>query len=175
MSIATIDGGSSLDTMKDMQGVEYTRLAIFAGLDTEQLVQLGRYFSEVTLEEGQFVFGQGSPAVAFFILLDGEVLVRYKPYDGPAMAVARIGPGEVFGWSAVLGREVYTSSAEVTRSGCAFSIRPVGLQRLRNAHPETGKMMMERLANSIADRLRNTNSSVLSLLSQGMHCQEVPK
>ena len=147
---------------------EYAGLPIFCGLQPAEVRELSPFLDEVFLREGDVVFEQGEIACCLFILLEGEVTVRYKPYDGPALTVSRIRPGEVFGWSAALGREVYTSSAEVVRAGVAYSIRATNLQNLCERHPRAGGILLERLADSIADSLRNTNSSVLELLNQGI-------
>ena len=49
------------------------------------------------------VFEQGQLSDYLYILTSGKVIIRYKPYDGPPLTVATIGPGGVFGWSAALG------------------------------------------------------------------------
>jgi CRP/FNR family cyclic AMP-dependent transcriptional regulator len=154
--------------MEYMFRQEFANLAIFNGMEASQVRVLSPFLDEVVLRKGEPVFGQGEPASCLYILLEGEVTVRYKPYDGPPLTVARIQVGEVFGWSAALGREVYTSSAEAVRDGLAFRIRAASLQRLCECDPEAGGILLERLADSIAERLRNTNSSVLEILSQGV-------
>ena len=147
---------------------EYSNLAIFQGMDPVQIAALSPYLDEVHLQRGQVIFAQGQGADFLFILLSGEVEVRYKPYDGPALTVARIKPGDVFGWSAALGRDEYTSSAQAVQDGAAYRIRAENLQHLIDADPKAGGIMLERLASVIAERLRNTHSSILDLLSQGI-------
>lgn len=147
---------------------EYSDLAIFNGLMPAQIRALSPYLDEINFHEGEAIFTQGEPAVFLFILLAGEVTVRYKPYDGPAITVARILPGKVFGWSAALGRDAYTSNAEATRDGMAYRIRVAHLQKLCEREPQAGKLLLERFAESIAEGMRNTNASVLQILSQGM-------
>jgi len=147
---------------------EHTDLAIFHGLSPEQIAAFSPYLEEVRLASGQAIFAQGQPASFLYILLWGEVVVRYKPYDGPALTVARILPGDVFGWSSALGREVYTSAAEAVCDGGAYRIQTSNLHHLCDSNPEAGGILLERLASVIAERLRNTHSSILALLSQGV-------
>ena len=90
---------------------DYAQLPIFAGLDGDQISQLSPFLVECSLQKDMVIFEQGPACEYLYILLTGEVAVRYKPYDGPLLAVARIEPGGVFGWSAALGRDVYTSGA----------------------------------------------------------------
>jgi CRP-like cAMP-binding protein len=147
---------------------EYANLAIFHGMDQTQIAALSPYLDEVHFQRGTVIFSQGQAAECLYILLWGEVQVQYKPYDGPVLTVARIMPGDVFGWSAALGRDVYTSSAEASEDGAAYRIRAENLQRLHDRDPKAGGLLLERLASVIAERLRNTHSSILALLNMGL-------
>jgi len=121
-----------------------------------------------TFSKGKKIFEQGQKADFLYILLVGEVSVEYKPYDGPALTVARIFPGGVFGWSAALGRELYTSGATAIEDIEAIQLSNNQLRSICETHPETGAVLLDRLASGIAEKLKNTHSHVLNLLSQGI-------
>lgn len=146
----------------------YTHLSIFEGLDSAQIELLSPYFEEMCLPEGGIIFEQGEVADCLYILLEGEVEVRYKPYDGPPLTVAHITPGGVFGWSAALGRQVYTSGALAWRDCRMVRVRKDSLRRLCECSPQTGGVLLDRLAGVIAERLRNTHATILEMLSQGI-------
>lgn len=147
---------------------DYARLSIFAGLDDNQIRQLTPFMVECQYPKDFVVFEQGQPAENLYILLSGEVLIRYKPYDGPPLKVARIDPGGVFGWSAALRHDVYTSGAITVQDSTAFCMRGSSLPIIREQYPETGQIWLERLASVIAQRLQSTHAQVLGLLTQGM-------
>lgn len=147
---------------------DYTRFPIFAGLDAVQIGQLSPYMVECQFPRDRVIFEQGQPAEHLYILLVGEVAIHYKPYDGPPLTVARIEPGGVFGWSAALRRDVYTSGAIASQACVAFRIRGTNLQVFCQENPETGGILLERLASVIAERLRSTHTQVLGILTQGM-------
>lgn len=147
---------------------EIASLAIFNGLDSSQVSALSPLMEEVSFTAGQVIFEQGHAATYLYILLRGLVQVRYKPYDGPALTVARISPGDVFGWSAALGRDIYTSGARAEVASAAYRLRTDSLHHLCDCDPEAGGILLERLAGVIAERLRNTHSTILDLLSQGI-------
>jgi CRP/FNR family transcriptional regulator, cyclic AMP receptor protein len=149
-----------------------TRYSIFAGLDGEQLRQISPFFVECCYPKGVIIFDQGRPAVYLYILLAGKVLVRYKPYDGPMLDVAQIQPGGVFGWSAALHRDVYTSAAVAVENSVSYRIRREDLQVICKRYPETGKILLERLASVIAERLRSTHSHVFEILRQEIEGQD---
>ena len=147
---------------------DYGRLSIFAGLDGNQISQLSPYVLECQFTRDQVIFDQGQPAEHLYILISGGVVIRYKPYDGPPLTVAHIEPGGVFGWSAALGREVYTSAAVASQDSAAYRLRGSNLPVICSEYPETGKLLLDRLASVIAERLQSTHTQVLGILSQGI-------
>lgn len=143
-------------------------MPIFQGLNAEQLEQLRPILEPCSFEKDQVIFEQGKNADFLYILLTGEVIVRYKPYDGPPLTVARIAPGGVFGWSAAMMREVYTSTSMSTTASEAYRISGHNLRGLCECNPDAGSILLDRLASVITERLRNTHTQILAILSQGM-------
>jgi len=84
------------------------------------------------------------------------------------LTIARIKPEGVLGWSAALGSPEYTSSAVCEADCTLLRISGEDLRNLCDRYPETGSYVLERLAEVIAKRLRNTHTQVLALLEQGM-------
>jgi len=116
----------------------------------------------------QVIFEQGQRTEFLYILLRGKVEVRFKPYDGPPLTVTRIDPGGVFGWSTALNRDTYTSSAHAVEKCEAYRLSGTRLQSFCMQEPVTGKILLERLAGVIAERLNNTHAQILSILTQGL-------
>lgn len=146
----------------------FTDLSLFQGFTPEQITEIYPILDQIPCEQDAVIFQQGQLADYLYILEDGEVVIQYKPYDGPALVVARIRPGGVFGWSAALGREAYTSAAVVTQPGEAICIRKDSLQKFCSQHPETGKILLDRLASMISERLNSTHREVLNILTNGL-------
>jgi CRP/FNR family cyclic AMP-dependent transcriptional regulator len=154
--------------IKTMLRQYFAQLSLFEGLDQDQIELLSPYFEDMWFSAGTVIFEQGELANCLYILLEGEVEVRYKPYDGPPLSVARITPGGVFGWSAALGRNEYTSGAQAGRDSQVVRVRNENLHKLCDTHPETGGVLLDHLAGVIAERLRNTHTSILAMLNQGL-------
>ncbi len=143
-------------------------LPIFTDLNRQQLQLIEPLLKPVRFAANEVIFEQGQQAEYLYILTEGQVLVRYKPYDGPPLIVARIATGGVFGWSSALQREEYTSSAVAVGASEAFQIRGQRLQELCCQDPETGSILLDRLAGVIAERLRTTHSTIVAILGKGM-------
>jgi CRP-like cAMP-binding protein len=143
-------------------------LAFFQGLPAVDRKRVLASFRTEDHCAGEVYFQQDHPAERLYLLLSGQVEIRFKPYDGDALTVSVIEPGGVFGWSAALGRASYTSGAVCTADGRCLSIRGSDLRRICEEHPTTGVILLERLAEVIALRLTSTHEHVMELLRQGM-------
>jgi CRP/FNR family transcriptional regulator, cyclic AMP receptor protein len=144
------------------------QLRLFKDLTPAQYGILQRLFSPRYEPEGAVIFEQGELADSLYILVDGEIGIRYKPEDGPEIIIARVHPESVIGWSSALGNPFYTSTAVCLADCQMLSIRGSDLRQLCEKHPETGSLILERLAAGISQRLRNSHEHVLALLEQGL-------
>jgi CRP/FNR family cyclic AMP-dependent transcriptional regulator len=149
----------------------FDRIQFFQELNPEQRALVQPLFIPCDLYAGTIIFEQGEITDYLYLVADGEVIVRFKPDDGPALTVAHVRPLGMVGWSAALGSSTYTSSAVCFSECHLLRVRSADLRELCNKHPDTGAMVLEHLATLIAQRLRNTHTHVLELLKQGMQLQ----
>lgn len=151
-----------------MSGDIFDKLALFKNLDVEQRRLLRPLFLPCDCYTDTVLFEQGDRADYLYLVVSGEVTIRYKPEDGPPITVTRVRPGGIVGWSAALGSRFYTSAAECSSYTQMLQVRGSDLRELCEQHPETGILILERLAEVIAQRLRNTHEQVMALLKQGL-------
>lgn len=147
----------------------FDRLNLFQDLTSDQRDLLRPLFVPSQEDLGTIIFEQGDPAEYLYLVVEGEVSVRFKPDDGPALVVARVRPEGVVGWSAALGSPAYTSAAVCTMPCLLLRIRGVDLRGLYEQYPATGSIVLERIAAVISERLRGTHDRVIALLEQGLH------
>ena len=140
-------------------------IPLFQDLDPAQTALLKPLFEQYTCPADTVIFEQGVPAIYLYLLIKGEVAIRYKPYDGPLITLTRLREGDVFGWSAVVGSPHYTSSIISETEVEAIRIRGNHLLKLFNDAPETGKVVMDRLARVVSPRWGNAHAQVQSLLN----------
>jgi CRP-like cAMP-binding protein len=151
-----------------MNARAFPQLFLFQDLSSEHLELLSPLFLPCDFTTDAVLFEQGDPAEHLFAVVSGEVVVNFKPDDGPNIVIARVQPGSIVGWSAALGRRRYTSSAVCTTDTQLLRVRGDDLRRLCLQHPDTGSVFMDRLATVIAERLHSTHDLVLSLLQLGL-------
>jgi CRP-like cAMP-binding protein len=150
-----------------------SHIVFMEGLSEQQLRLLDSLIEEVHFQKDDLIFRQGERTRYLFFVVDGRVAIRFNPEDGPVLTVSEICSGDVFGWSAALGTTCYTSSAVCLEGGTFLKMEGADLKKLCQEHPETGILILNRLAGVIAQRLRGTHEKVVAMLHQGLnHDQE---
>lgn len=147
-------------------------LPLFKGLTAQDIQLLAERFKLESYSKDDPIFAQGDPADHIYIVIAGKVAIRFKPEDDEMLTVTEVGKDGVFGWSAVLGRNKYTSCAICLDDVEVLSIKGNVLRKLCKTYPKTGVIILERLAEVIAERLRNTHEYVIEMIHHGMH-QEI--
>jgi len=143
-------------------------LSLFKDFNTAQCNVVRPLFLPRHEPAGTVIFEQGDPAQYLYIVVEGEINIRFKPDDGPAIIVARVRREGVVGWSAALGSPAYTSAAICTTECQMLRVSSQDLRQLCEQDPETATLLLERLAAVIAERLRNTHHHIIALLEQGL-------
>ena len=146
----------------------FPRLFLFRDLAPDHMNLLQPLFIPCEFTADSILFDQGDPAEHLFAVVIGEVVVNFKPDDGPVITVARVKTGSIVGWSAALGSRRYTSSAVCTSYTQLLRVRGSDLRRLCVQHPDTGAIFLDRLATVMAERLHSTHDLVFSLLQLGL-------
>ena len=141
---------------------------MFKSMDERYMELLKPLFEQFTCSSGITVLQQGAPADYLYVVINGMVEIIYKPYDGASMTINHIEKDGLFGWSAVVGSEKYSSSAIAIENLEALRIRGSELRRLCMDHPEAGLDILERLAGSVSLRVKDAYEQVRSILEQGL-------
>ena len=144
------------------------RIVLLKELDENQRDLLRPLFEEVSFQAGTVIFQQGKSAEFLYLVINGMVDMSFKPYDGTPITVSHVGKDGLFGWSAVVGSEKYTSSAIAIEAVKAFRVRGTDLRRFCVKHPEAGKAILERLAEGASSRWKDAHKQVQSILVQGL-------
>ncbi len=82
-------------------------IPLFQDLDPAQTALLKPLFEQFTCPANTVIFEQGTPATYLYVLIKGEVAIRYKPYDGPTINLTRLHDGYVFGFCYLFGMNYF--------------------------------------------------------------------
>ncbi len=142
-------------------------IPLFSSLGPEALDLIESLFEPCLCHEGM-IFEQGDPAIYLYLVIEGSVDILFKPYDGSELIVTSVKSGEIFGWSAITGNTNYTSGARCVEQCQAIRIKGSALRELCIQHPDTGSVLLDRLAESVSGRWHDARLKVRDILSQGV-------
>lgn len=143
-----------------------SHFSLFKGLPEGLLKEIAAISSETSAKKGDFVFREGERADKLHFLLNGSVALRVKLTSRPdSITVSFISmPYQSFGWSGVVAPHHYTSSAECDEDSNLLIIPAEPFMKLLEKNPEAGFQVMKRIAEIIADRLRNSRQALLKTI-----------
>lgn len=148
---------------------ELTALPLFKSFKPHQIQLIEPFIEFCSFPANMVIFQQDDRAENFYILMSGEIALHFKPYDGPSLVMTKIASGDVFGWSAALGRSKYSATAIPTSDSKVIRMQASNLQKLCTIDPETAALFLDRLVGVISGKLRDSHQEILSLLSNGMN------
>lgn len=140
------------------------QIPLFLSFDARQQKILLDVFESYACPSDTFIIEQGKPALYLYVILKGRANIRYKPYDGASMTLTRLKAGDVFGWSAAVGSKNYTSGVLSQSPLEAIRIRRDSLWNLLALHPETGKIIIDRLALNVSPRWKNAHEQIQRMI-----------
>jgi CRP-like cAMP-binding protein len=106
---------------------------------------------KMSLNAGNVLFSVGDSAGYFYVLLKGQVRLRLGQ-TGPVVYQARH-PGEIIGWSCLIGRERYSASAECREATELLRFDRENFLKILNKNPANEALLFRRLAEMLGNRL----------------------
>jgi CRP-like cAMP-binding protein len=101
--------------------------------------------------QGEILFEKGDPADHAYLLLIGRVHLKMGEAGHVVHIVSR--PGETFGWSSLVNRAVYSTSAVCTEQTTVRKLHRRKLRKLLEIDPVNGLIFFQRLAGMLGERL----------------------
>lgn len=143
-----------------------SQFSLFNGLPEPLLKQIAEIGIQTSAKKGEFVFHEGEKADKLHFLLDGSVALRVKLTSRPeSVTVSFVStPFQSFGWSGIVPPFHYTSSAECDEDSNLLIIPAQPFMKLMEDNPQAGFQVMKRIAEIIADRLRNSRQALLKTI-----------
>src|SRR5215207_9524139 len=125
-----------------------SRVPLFSELSREELERISRVSVARSFPAGVRVFHEGDHSDACYLVRKGDLRVTREHPDGRAIALATLGPGDIFGELAMLDGEARSASVE--------TLSDSELLALLAAHPG----ISVKLIAALTRRLRETNERV---------------
>lgn len=112
------------------------------------------------------VFREGQQVDSLYLVRRGRIALEMSVPSRGAVRILTVGPGEMLGWSALLGQGEMTTSAVVTAEDTEVIVIPAAkmLQECES-NPRVGFHLMKRMAEALSRRLVATRLQLLDLFA----------
>jgi CRP/FNR family cyclic AMP-dependent transcriptional regulator len=133
-----------------------SRVPLFSELSRGELERISRVSVARAFPAGVRVFHEGDHSDACYLVRSGDLRVTREHPDGRAIALATLGPGDLFGELAMLDGEARSASVETLTDSELLALPAADVRRLLADHPE----ISVKLIAALVRRLRETNERV---------------
>ncbi|MGD8521137.1 MAG: cyclic nucleotide-binding domain-containing protein [Desulfobacterales bacterium] len=124
---------------------------LFLGMGKEFVKEALDMATRLSQTEGDNLFNQGDHARYFYILLKGKVKLSLGK-AGPVVYIAKH-PSEIIGWSSLIGRDVYSASAECLESTNLLRFDRERFLMILEDNSINQAILFKRLAEMLGNRL----------------------
>jgi len=121
------------------------------GMGKEFALEAMEISEKLSLEEGEILFNAGDTAQHFYVLIKGRIALSLGK-SGPVVYTARH-PGEVIGWSSLVGRNDFSASAQCRESAKLLKFNRDSFLELLQKNAANEALLFRRLAEMLGNRL----------------------
>jgi CRP-like cAMP-binding protein len=105
----------------------------------------------ISHKKGDVLFREKDQARYFYVLLNGRVKLAVGESDATVYDVRQ--NGEAFGWSSLIGRDIYSASAKCIEPTKLLKTDSAKLRRVLETDPANGIIFFKQLAATLGNRL----------------------
>ncbi len=130
-----------------------TDKGVFAGLPEGHLAVLAEHATERELAADEVLARQGDAAEAFYLVLEGALVIEVPAIAGPRLEITRLAKGEVFGWSWLIAPYEWHFNARASGPTRVLEFDGKALLQRCEDDPEFGYPLLRRFSELMARRL----------------------
>lgn len=144
---------------KDEKRDLLTHVEMFSTLNSSELEAIAAYSEFVDLPAGQWLFTEGQPGDALYVVKSGSVIISQSQEEGKQVDIAEYISEECFGEIDVLHGAPRSAAAraEVDTELLRFPRKGQTLEEIFEQDPAVSARLLQKLIVAIADRIRHTN------------------
>jgi CRP/FNR family cyclic AMP-dependent transcriptional regulator len=136
----------------------------FVGLDEQALTAIAGFAQTMTFEPNATVFDRDDEARYAYLVLKGRVRQGFEVMPGSMVWFQSCEPGDLVGFAALISPHIYNMKAVASERTEVLAFDSNSLLGYLEANPGFGFMFMERLAQTLRQRLNNTRLQVIHLM-----------
>jgi CRP/FNR family cyclic AMP-dependent transcriptional regulator len=134
---------------------------VFTDLNERELVEVAKLGSMEKRSAGSRVITEGTNAAAMYLLKEGKVQVRMTSRSGHEVVIDELGPGDLFGWSAVLDHQMFKAAVWAVEDCTIMVMDGAKLKALFDANNHIGYRAVRVVADVVASRLERLRAKLV--------------
>jgi CRP/FNR family transcriptional regulator, cyclic AMP receptor protein len=134
---------------------------LFADLNDRELEEVAKLATVEKRGAGARIIAEGTAAGALYLLQSGKVAVRMSSRDGHEVLIDELGPGDIFGWSAVLDDQMFKAAIWALEDCTIVVMDGDRLKKLFDANNHIGYRAVRMIAGITANRLEKLRSRLV--------------
>jgi CRP-like cAMP-binding protein len=154
---------------------EMERIEFLRNLGNPYLNQFAKRARLQECSEGTVLFREGQDSPFIYFVLTGEVVLEVAEPHGHSVEVYVVGPGDLLGWSPVLGSHAMTATARAV-APCRLAVFDAKqIVGLCEQDPRFGVAFLRQTALMISERLNGTRRRLARAVSHRPSLAAVPE
>lgn len=141
------------------------RLDFTQELEPRHQAQLVSMAHRARFSAGHIIFREGDPGELVYLVEDGQVAIDIRVPGKGKTTILTIGPGQLLGWSSLFPGEHKTASARAVTPTEAIAFNAAELREVMQTDHDLGCVLLWRVANVIASRLKATRLQLLDIFA----------
>lgn len=133
---------------------------LLSAMSDESMQQMNQYSSLRENKKREIIFFPDEPSETIYFLKEGKVKISRVSEDGRSTTLQLIGPGEIFGESAILGQKRHENIAEVVEDAVICTVSKEMFQDFMDRNPRLNR----RITKFIGFRMRTIQAHVEDLV-----------
>ena len=129
------------------------RFPVFSMLGEEALRQVAMMAEETTMPAGTTVFYEHDPANRLYVIVQGEVNIKYTLGNGEQRVIDTLTDGDLLVWSSLVEPYRTTGTGIAAKPTRLVAIDALKLRQLCQDEPELGHRLVTEVVKLLAHRL----------------------
>jgi CRP/FNR family transcriptional regulator len=155
--MAELMAGFAADTLR--------RCELLRGLGDEAITELAAQSTERFFDPGETIFALGGAAAELYVVESGRIDLLLPLPGGHEIHVRDVGPGEVFGWMALVEPRRFSGTARCAHESAVVELPAAALEALFVRNPAKDYSVMQRVATMVAVWLDDTQAQLIAALA----------
>lgn len=139
---------------------------IFEELNDREVETIAKAAKWEELGPGARLSEAGAPAKNLYLIVEGRLDVNVVGPHGKSIGADQIGPGQVFGWGAIVGPYIYTASGVTAEKTKFIVFSGSKLREIFEANNHIGYRVLKGMGAVISRRISMLESKVVEGLCQ---------